>query len=419
MAGSQPTAIAIAAGTLTLVLGVIGYVPLVARASRFERPWLSLLLTALGAICTYTAWRWRCQGRVGTVATLLDNGFYSAALVHAAASTHGGYGVGLAAAHGLMVLGFPARAYALTLPFAAVMAVPVASALALHRPTATVTVILLSTYAMTLLLSFLTGSRRELLRQQARLTQAFGAASRVADESVQAALATTLLSLGHFLHELKNYQTAVAANLSFVQESESLDEGAREALVEALEAQEAEQNLVRDTIASLQRRAKSSDAAFLLQDVIDSAVAEAKAIEVTVSPLDRPFEMTGVADHLHGVLANLIRNSEQADARAVHVEVRLEPSGQAVQLTVHDDGHGVPEEKRPHLFDPFVSTTKPQGTGLGLYLCRRYVEIFGGTIEVADGPLGGAAFLVRLPGRVLSASEVPGDEVADVVARSA
>ena len=44
-------------------------------------------------------------------------------------------------------------------------------------------------------------------------------------------------------------------------------------------------------------------------------------------------------------------------------------------------------------------TTKPagEGTGLGLFLCRRFVEEVGGSISVSDGPLGGARFELRLP----------------------
>jgi signal transduction histidine kinase len=107
---------------------------------------------------------------------------------------------------------------------------------------------------------------------------------------------------------------------------------------------------------------------------------------------------------MHAVLQNLVRNAIQAGARTVHMETQLEPSGQAVSLTVHDDGPGIPESRTGRLFEAFTESTKIAGTGLGLYLCRRYVGLFGGTIEAGEGPLGGAAFRIRLPGKVATLS---------------
>jgi signal transduction histidine kinase len=68
---------------------------------------------------------------------------------------------------------------------------------------------------------------------------------------------------------------------------------------------------------------------------------------------------------------------------------------------VEDDGPGVPAAVSSALFQPFV-TSKSEGTGLGLPICRRIVEEHGGTIEVWPGALsqdalGGARFHIRLP----------------------
>ena len=57
-------------------------------------------------------------------------------------------------------------------------------------------------------------------------------------------------------------------------------------------------------------------------------------------------------------------------------------------------------EQVEKLFQPFVSNGKPMGTGLGLYLCRRYVELMHGQIRAESEPGKGACFSIRLPGRV-------------------
>ena len=69
-------------------------------------------------------------------------------------------------------------------------------------------------------------------------------------------------------------------------------------------------------------------------------------------------------------------------------------------ITVTDDGPGIAAEQSAKLFQPFVTGGKPAGTGLGLYLCRRYIELMQGDIAVHSKPGEGASFTLRLPGRV-------------------
>lgn len=397
IAGSAPTPMAVGAVGMLSLFGVLGYVGPIAAVSRFERPWLPMALVVMGMPLTHLVWRNGAEGLVGNVATLFDNAFYAAALALAACSTAGGFGIGLAVTYGFVVIAFPGRTYGLTAPFATVMALPLVTTLALTRPQNAVFIILVCAYVMMLVTSAWSARQRELLAAHEKLTQAVGATSRVADDSVQAALSTTLLSLGHFLHELRNYQTVVRTNLGFVEMHAALDHQAREALADALEAQEAEVQLVRATVDGLKGRARPAVDHFLIADVLGDPRHVGPAVKM--SPPERPFIISGSAEHLHGVLGNLIRNAEQAGARWIHVDARLEPSGQAVKITVHDDGPGIDEAHWDKLFQPFSFTTKAAGTGLGLYLCRRYVELFGGTIAVGRGPLGGASFDIRLPGR--------------------
>ena len=69
-----------------------------------------------------------------------------------------------------------------------------------------------------------------------------------------------------------------------------------------------------------------------------------------------------------------------------------------VRITVSDNGHGIPEEIRDKVFDPFFSTKEPgEGTGLGLAVSARLIEGMGGIIEVDSAEEGGATFSVTLP----------------------
>jgi PAS domain S-box-containing protein len=106
-------------------------------------------------------------------------------------------------------------------------------------------------------------------------------------------------------------------------------------------------------------------------------------------------------DALHQVLLNLLMNAANAVVEGGRIGVRARSGDPGapdaiVVLEVHDDGPGVPREQRERIFDPFF-TTRADGTGLGLAVCTRIVADHGGDIRVADGPLGGASFVVHLP----------------------
>ena len=67
-----------------------------------------------------------------------------------------------------------------------------------------------------------------------------------------------------------------------------------------------------------------------------------------------------------------------------------------VKIVVRDHGPGLSEEILKHVFDPFF-TSKPQGLGMGLAICRSIVERYGGRIRVSNHANGGALFEISLP----------------------
>lgn len=252
--------------------------------------------------------------------------------------------------------------------------------------------------------AYVNGYKKKLQQLQAPPDQSLGAADRLADDAMQAALTSMLLGLGHLVHELRNKQSAVSASLALLQDMSGLDARAREVLSGAVEAEAAQERLLRDTIDRLKKRVEPVVTAFLPGDVVRRVAAESVPIETRTSGVDLPIEVSGDPEHLRWVLVNLLRNAAQAGAKRVRLELRREASGRAVCLTVHDDGPGVPPSRRGTLFRPFAETTTAGGTGLGLYLCRRYVELLGGRIVVEDGSLGGAAFVIHLPARIEGSS---------------
>lgn len=100
------------------------------------------------------------------------------------------------------------------------------------------------------------------------------------------------------------------------------------------------------------------------------------------------------------ILVNLIINALQAmkavavELRVVRMEITQWPPG--LQISVSDSGPGIDTALAEQLFTPYF-TTKPEGLGLGLNICRTIVERHGGTIEFKNNPDGGARFSFTIP----------------------
>ncbi|HUR79875.1 MAG TPA: ATP-binding protein [Thermoanaerobaculia bacterium] len=97
-------------------------------------------------------------------------------------------------------------------------------------------------------------------------------------------------------------------------------------------------------------------------------------------------------DQLEQLLLNLMKNA--AEAARSRVDVRWSVNGDGLTLTVEDDGPGV--SGTANLFVPFF-TTKPSGTGVGLFLSRQIAEAHGGTLTLTSGRGGGAVATLTLP----------------------
>jgi two-component system C4-dicarboxylate transport sensor histidine kinase DctB len=99
---------------------------------------------------------------------------------------------------------------------------------------------------------------------------------------------------------------------------------------------------------------------------------------------------------LEQVIVNLVKNAAEAlEGRAgARLTLRVERSADRVRLIVADNGPGVPAKVRAQLFTPFV-TTRANGLGLGLVICRDLMAGFGGELDLADAGYG-AAFVATL-----------------------
>ncbi len=102
-------------------------------------------------------------------------------------------------------------------------------------------------------------------------------------------------------------------------------------------------------------------------------------------------------DKLKQVLLNLVQNAVEAlDGQQGQVTVASAAAGQAVRVQVRDTGHGVPPEKVEAIMEPFY-TDKQNGTGLGLCIVHRILQLHGAQLEVDTAPGRGTVMAFTLP----------------------
>lgn len=133
---------------------------------------------------------------------------------------------------------------------------------------------------------------------------------------------------------------------------------------------------------------------------LTGADLQRRGIELGLDTADETLEADVDPIELEQVLHNLIRNAadafEGAETVAPRIDIATLAAGDDVRIIVRDNGPGIGADVFPRLFQPFF-TTKADGMGLGLSLCRTLVERVDGRIEAENSAGGGACFVITLP----------------------
>ena len=124
-----------------------------------------------------------------------------------------------------------------------------------------------------------------------------------------------------------------------------------------------------------------------------------------INAIERGLTIDADPDQLFRILLNLARNAVQAlesrDARDPgrdQIRITGRREGAVAVIEVSDTGPGIPETAHPHLFEPFKSSTRSGGSGLGLVIVAELVRAHDGDIRLVEGTIG-ATFRVTIPDR--------------------
>jgi PAS domain S-box-containing protein len=211
-------------------------------------------------------------------------------------------------------------------------------------------------------------------------------------------------------HELRTPLNALIGWTQVLKKS-TLDDGLRDKATEAIQRNVTIQaQLVSDIldVARIRSGAVSIEAQpTSIKTIIEGAldimrpVIAEKQIEVVANLPDGAIVM-GDARRLQQVCWNMLSNSAKFLDRGGFIAIAARLDGDAVELTIEDNGPGIPEDFLPYAFDQFrqadpTVTRQHGGLGLGLAISRDLVQLHGGTITAANRAQGGAVFTVRLP----------------------
>lgn len=210
-------------------------------------------------------------------------------------------------------------------------------------------------------------------------------------------------------HELNQPLSAIAGYLSGAQRllarqqdatSEKLRDVLNKAVAQALRSGDIIRRL-REFVSRGETAHHAESVAKLVEEASALALVGARQLGVRVV-----FDLDERVDHvlvdkvqIQQVVLNLIRNAVEAMAESPQRELTVAsapaPNGM-VDIRVTDTGPGIASEVAERLFQPFV-TTKAQGMGVGLSICRTIIEAHGGRIWAEPNPQGGTAFHMTVP----------------------
>lgn len=164
-------------------------------------------------------------------------------------------------------------------------------------------------------------------------------------------------------------------------------------------------NFVEDMLAISKPRKPiraTADLAAIIKDVEETfwALLASRNVELTIDTTHATAPVSVDDRAIYRCLLNLLINAADAVPESGgKISITATTTTDAV-LEVADNGPGVPENKRNHVFDLFYSTKGSKGTGLGLAVSQKIAQEHKGRVEIYDAPNGGALFRVTLPGAV-------------------
>jgi signal transduction histidine kinase len=204
-------------------------------------------------------------------------------------------------------------------------------------------------------------------------------------------------------HELRTPLMSLQANVDALARNPDVPAEERARVLADVRSELAHLSGVLDALQELARgdarvteKFATVDLAELADAAVDSLRTRRPGVKVELDAPDGGVALTGSGAGLRLVLDNLLENACRHGGSRVRMAVEQVNGGG--RLTVDDDGPGVPDTEREQVFERFSRGGPGAGSGLGLAIVAQQARLHGGDARAEDSPLGGARFVVDLPG---------------------
>jgi signal transduction histidine kinase len=203
------------------------------------------------------------------------------------------------------------------------------------------------------------------------------------------------------VHDLRNPLAAIYGGAEMMMDGQLNESQLKRLAANIYRSSRAIKDLLQELVDVSRRRTPPAEICHL-RDVVGAAAevqaanAEACGVEVSIDvrdDLEAPMDRA----RMERVFQNLIGNAVEVMPNGGRVTITAEPMGEAVLIRVEDTGPGIPDDVRTRLFEPFTTSGKKNGLGLGLALSRQTVLDHGGDLWADEEMQNGARFWVRIP----------------------
>lgn len=218
-----------------------------------------------------------------------------------------------------------------------------------------------------------------------------------------------LASLGRLTasiaHEIRNPLSAISHAAQLLNESEELDK-ADKRLSEIIYSHSKRMDKVIENVLQLSRRSAPNPENICLNEWLDKFISEfnyrdAGEFNIELLTHGQQYNITADSSQLNQVISNLVHNGlryslQNTNKATLTLDIHINPITQLPVLDIIDNGIGIDEEARKHLFEPFY-TTELKGTGLGLYISRELCEANDARIDYIRTELNKSCFRISFP----------------------
>jgi signal transduction histidine kinase/HAMP domain-containing protein len=223
------------------------------------------------------------------------------------------------------------------------------------------------------------------------------------EQLIQAAKLVAIGELAsNVAHELNNPLTTVLGYVDLLMEEKDKESLATDLQIMKSECLRAKE-IVRQLLEFAKKRSlqkQEFDIRKAINDVIELVKIQARGnkIEIRTEFSGDPL-LAGDKNQLKQVFINIVNNAFHAMGDKGTLEITVTSDEEKVYISFKDTGPGIKEEVLKRVFEPFFSTKDERGTGIGLSVSYKIIQVHNGTIEVESAPGKGAAFTITLPRR--------------------